>query len=488
MNGGSARKRGGMVLAALAAGMLPCLSLAAQAESLVDALASAYQYNPRLDAERARLRATDEEIARATSGYRPRIDFNADIGHQHTFTRTSPSLLNPTGRNFDGSSPKGYSFELVQPIFRGFQTTNAVNEAESAVRAEREVLRGVEQEVLQDAVTAYADVVRDQEIVRLRESNLNFLSQELKATQDRFAVGEVTRTDVAQAQARRALAVSDLDLARANLKSSRAQFEQVIGHAPTKLSDPSPRTGLLPRSLDEATAIATRENPGVVAALYREQAARFSVDKIRGELLPTAQLEALHSERFDTSSTVDESETTSVVGRLNVPIYTGGEVEARVRQAKHNQIARIQEIEQNRAQAQSTAVQAWSQLQGQKARLESDKAQIEFNKTALNGVREEEKVGQRTLLDVLNARQELLDSEVQHEITKRNVVVATYTVIGAIGRLSVGELGAVSTVYDPEVHTDEVRRKWFGIDITHDDGRVEHEDLWNTRVEHDPMK
>jgi outer membrane protein len=172
-----------------------------------------------------------------------------------------------------------------------------------------------------------------------------------------------------------------------------------------------------------------------------------------------------------------------------VPIYAnGGEVYARVRQAKHTHISRIQEIEQARSIAQSQVVQAWSQLQGFKAQLTSDRAQIDANRTALTGVREEEKVGQRTLLEVLNAQQELLQSEVQLETTKRNVLVASYTVISAIGRLNVAELGAVGSAYNPEVHYDEVRRKWFGLDITHDDGRREHIDAWGTQVEHAPVK
>ena len=174
---------------------------------------------------------------------------------------------------------------------------------------------------------------------------------------------------------------------------------------------------------------------------------------------------------------------------MNVPIYAnGGETYARVRQAKHTHLSRIQEIEQARAAAQSQVAQAWAQLTGFKAQQESDKAQIAANQTALNGVREEEKVGQRTLIEVLNAQQELLQAQVQLETTKRNVLVATYSVISAIGRLSVAEVGAASTVYDPEIHYSEVRRKWWGIDITHDDGRQEHMDLWNARVEHEPVK
>ncbi len=464
----------------LSVSVLALSAIDSRAETLTDTLSQAYRYSPLLDAQRATLRATDEDVARANSGYRPDIRGSVDVGRERTNVRPG------TGST---TSPRGYTLQMVQPVFRGFQTTNAVNAAEAAVRAGREQLRNVEQQVLLDAVTAYGNVVRDQAIVRLRENNLNFLGTELKATKDRFAVGEVTKTDVAQAEARRALGQSELDLAKANLKSSRAVYEQVVGSPPQNLTEANPNTKLLPRSLDEAIGTGTRENPAVVGALYAEQGARYQVDQIRGELLPSAQLEASFTERFDSSRQTEEVETASIVGRLNVPIYAnGGEVHARVRQAKHTHLARIQEIEQARAAAQSQVVQAWSQLTGFKAQRESDKAQIEANRTALNGVREEEKVGQRTLIEVLNAQQELLQSQVQLETTKRNVLVATYSVVSAIGRLNVSEVGAASTVYDPEIHADEVRRKWWGIDITHDDGRREHIDTWNTRTDHTPVK
>ena len=205
----------------------------ASAESLQEALAATYGYNPRLDAQRAFQRASDEDVSRAMSGYRPTVTGNADIGLERDDTR--PTSL------FDGvTKPRGYSVDLVQPIFRGFRTYNAVNSAEANVRAEREVLRDVERIVLLQAATAYMDVVRDQELVRLNENNVNVLSRELKASQDRFAVGEVTRTDVAQAEARRADSVSRLDAARANLRTSRGSFEQVVGHPPQDLSWPAP--------------------------------------------------------------------------------------------------------------------------------------------------------------------------------------------------------------------------------------------------------
>jgi outer membrane protein len=435
---------------------------AARAETLMQALASAYQYNPQLDAERARLRATDEEVTRARSGFRPVITGNADVNYQNTKTRTT------LGTTEAETKPKGYSVDVVQPIFSGFRTINAVNEQEANVRAARETLRSVEQTVLLDAVTAFMDVVRDQAIVKLRENNVNVLSRELKATQDRFAVGEVTRTDVAQAQARRAGAVSALDLARANLKTSRASYERVIGHAPDNLVEPGGLERYLPRSLDEAKSIGTQENPAVVGSLYLEQAARFGVDRIRGELLPQVQLEASYSDRYDTTTTIEQSEAAIVTGRLTVPIYEGGEVYARVRQQKHIHVSRLQEIEQARSESEAQVVGTWSQLLAARAQ-----SQVSANTTALTGVREEERVGQRTLLDVLNAEVELLNSQVQLVSTRRNVVVSSYAVMAAIGRLDAVNLGFTSIAYDPEAHYQEVRRKPWGTSITHSDGRIE---------------
>jgi outer membrane protein len=460
-------------------GLLVCaLALAAgptsaAAETLNQALSRAYKTNPRLDAERARLRATDEEVARAISGYRPTISGTADYAYQNTETKP-PSSTN--GK----SDPHGYSFTAVQPVFRGFRTTNQLREAEATVRAGRETLRNVEQIVLLETVTAFMDVVRDQAIVGLRENNVSVLSRELKATQDRFAVGEVTRTDVAQAQARRAGAVSALDLARANLRTSRAAFERVVGGPPTNLREPTMPRRLLPRSLEEARAIGGKENPNVIASLYREQAARHTVDKVWGELLPTVQVEANYTKRYDSNPRLDESETTTVTGRVNVPIYEGGEVRARVRQSKHTHVSRLQEIEQARTETVAGVTGAWSALQASLAQLESDEVQVQSTRIALNGVREEEKVGQRTILDVLNAEQEYLNAQVSLVTTKRNLIVNSYSVLSQIGKLNIETLGVSDTVYDPEEHYHEARRKWFSVSITHRDGRREEVDFWST--------
>lgn len=441
-----------------------------RAETLKEALALAYQSNPRLDAERARLRATDEDVPRAKSGYRPRATANGDTGYQQLRTRPSSSS--------EVSGPvAGYSVQVEQSIFSGFRTTNGVREAEATVRAGRENLRNVEAQVLLDAATAYADVLRDQALVRLRENMLGVLTRDLEAAEARRNVREVTRTDVAQAQARRARAASQLDLARSNLRTSRAVYERVIGRPPHGLSEPAPPSKLIPMNVEDVMRIAEKEHPNVVSALYREQAARHGVDKIWGELLPEVKLEASYGQRFNGSRGIDEQDNAQVSGRLTVPLYEGGETQARVRAAKHGHVARLQEIEQARSETQQLSVTAWSKLQAAKAQLTSDRVGVEAARVALEGVREEEKVGQRTLLDVLNAEQELLDAEVQQVVTRREVIVTSFGLLASIGRLNADELRLTDTTYDPDVHYAEVERKWWGISITRPNGRTELLDL-----------
>lgn len=438
----------------------------ASAETLREAMASAYQSNPRLDAERARLRATDEEVPRAKSGFRPQIDGTAEIGRSHTESK-------PQTTSAGSTNPKGYEVSIRQSVFNGFRTTNAVAEAEAGVRVGRENLRFIENQTMLDAVTVYMDVVRDQAIVRIRESNVAVLSRELEAAETRRAAREVTKTDVAQARARRARAVSAADLAKSNLKVSRAQFERVVGHAPQRVSEPPLKNKLLPRSLNEALGVAEQESPNVGSALYREQAARHAVDKVWGELLPQVQLEASYSHSEDASRAIEHSNAATVTGRVTVPFYEGGEVHARVRQAKHTHVSRLQEIEQARSETQANVTAAWSRLMAARAQMRSDEVQVEAGRTALEGVREEEKVGQRTLLDLLNAEQEYLDAQVALATTRRDLVVASYALLSAMGRLTAEHLVLSSTVYDPEEHYHETRQKWFGLSITHADGRKE---------------
>ncbi len=436
------------------------------AETLREALAATYQTNPRLDAERARLRATDESVPQAKSGYRPSASVNADTGYQRTESK-------PGVQSDSSGQTWGYSVSVEQNVFRGFRTVNSVREAEAGVKAGRENLRNVEQIVLLEAVTAYADVLRDQALVRLREANVAVLTKELQAAESRRAVREVTRTDVAQAQARRAKAVSALDLARANLRTSRAIYERVIGRPANNLSEPSPPSKLVPDSIEDAIKVAEKEHPNVASALHREKAARHTVDKVWGELLPEVRLEASYGQRFDPSRTVHEQDSAAITGRLRMPLYEGGETQARVRAAKHTHVSRLQEIEQARGETQEGVVKAWSRMTAARAQLQSDKVQVELARVALEGVREEEKVGQRTLFDVLNSEQELLDAEVQQVVTRRDLIVATFTLLGNIGRLNALELKLTDAVYDAAAHYEEVSRKWWGVSITHASGRTE---------------
>ncbi len=443
-----------------------------RAETLRGALAAAYKFNPDIEAERANLRATDEGVPQAKSGYRPVISATGDIGAIKQRARPGSGT---TGRN-----PRGVALNLNQNLFDGFRTTNSVNEAEANVRAGRAALHTTEQSVLLSAVTAYMNVVRDQAIVRLRENNVRVLTKNLRATQDRFSAGEVTRTDVAQSRARRARAVSVLDLARANLKTSRANYERVVGHPPNKLSNAQVPERLLPKQLEDAKSRATNEAPAVVSALYLEQAARYNVERVWGELLPSLGVDASLQRRYDPSSSISRQDSASVVGTLRVPIYTGGEVRARLRQAKHLHVRRIQLVAQARTQAREDSIAAWAALNSARAQLRSDNSQVQANRIALSGVREEEKVGQRTLLDVLNAEQELLDAQVSLVSTQRDLIVNAYSLIAATGRLTAQELALTKKVYDPEAHYFAVRKKWFGISITHRDGRREKMNVWKS--------
>jgi outer membrane protein len=475
-----ARRVAGLGLSLIA--LCAAWSAPGHAETLQGALSSAYTYSPQLDAERARSRAIDENVSQANGQFRPTITGNGSIGYQNT--KTSPASIN----NGD-IAPKTIGVTVTQPIFRGFRSINGVNVAEAQVRAERETLRNTEQTVLLGALTAFMDTVRDQAILKLRENNQKVLADTLRSSQDQFRVGEITRTDVAQAEASLAAAVSAIELAKANLKTSRATYERYIGHPPSNLVEPKPLGKMLPKSLDETIAISTQEFPTVVAALYNEQAARFNVDLIRGELLPTLSVQGTYNDTTDTSRFIDETRVATVTGQLSVPIYEQGIVYSRVRQAKHNQIAALQEIQRAKTEAQNAAVAAWSQQQAARAQLSSDKAAVESNRIALAGVREEEKVGQRTKLDVLNAEQAFLNAQVNLVTTRRNVIVNDYTLVQAIGRLNMQELGSAPEIYDVEANYFEVRRKWWGLSITHADGHREHLDFWNTVGEqHESMK
>jgi outer membrane protein len=444
---------------------LSFVSAPAKAETLEQALADAYLVNPVLNAERARLRAIDEQVAFAKSGLRPNVTGSADTNYVNQNSDSRNALgLNAGGLSTDGvTHPRGYSLQLSQPLFEGFQNLNAVREAKAQVQAQREALRTTEQTVLLDAATAYVNVVRDQAVVRLRENDVKVLSEQLKATRDRFDVGEVTRTDVAQAEARRSEALATLSVAQANLKTSRAAYEQVIGHPPGNLQTPPSIRHLLPQTLDAAMTLGDGENPVILAAVYNEEASLYAVEQIMGELLPDVSLQAGYEKRFDQSQFTKDIETTTVTLQANVPLYQGGSVAARVRQAKetNNQLKR--EVEDARLRVHADVIANWGILQSSGPAISSAESAVSANKIALTGVREEEKVGQRTTLDVLDAQRELLNSQIGLVSALRDRVVAEYSLYAAIGRMDAQTLGLSVPYYDPLEHYEIVKNKWFGL-------------------------
>ena len=457
------------------------------AETLNEALSNAYLVNPALNAERARLRATDEQVAVAKSGLRPNIGASGDLGARNVqtdlaggrqtfrcddatralepaFCAALESGLFADGGGGDGTThPRGYAVQLSQPIFEGFQNINAIRQAKASVQAGREGLRAVEQTTLLNAVTAYVDVVRDQAVVRLRESNVEVLSEQLRQTKDRFNVGEVTRTDVAQGEARRSDAVTQLYAAQADLKSSRATYEQVIGHPPANLLQPPTIGDLLPSRLEDAMTLSDGQNPFILNSVYQEEASLYNVNQIMGELLPQVTLDAQYSERFGENRSISEQQVATIMGRVNVPLYQGGGVAARIRQAKevNNQLKK--EVEDARLRIHAEAISNWAQLQATASQIKSAQDSLEANRIALEGVKEEERVGQRTTLDVLNAQLEYLGSQIQLVTAQRDRVVAEYALFASIGRLDAQSLGLSVPYYDPFEHYDLVKNKWFGL-------------------------
>jgi outer membrane protein len=430
------------------------LSSTANAESLKDAMASAYLTNPQLKAQRASLRAVDENVARANSGYRPTVSGQAD--HSTQDVKTRPDYQDASGM----SNPRSYAVGISQPLFQGFRTINAVRGAEAEVEAGREDLRTMEQQVLLAAAQTYLDVVRDLTIVALKENNVKVLAEQLKATENRFQVGEVTKTDVAQSTASLSGGQSDLALSQATLQISRANFERVVGHSPRQLTTPEPIDRALPNSLERAIQTGGAENPTIIAAIYRERAQDHAIEEARGELLPTVSLNASYTAGYDPAHGTKEQDVGLVTGRITVPLYQAGEVGARIRQNVEMRSQLRQVIDQTRQQVTANVTTSWSQVTSIRSQILANKAQVDANSIALSGVREEEKVGQRTVLDVLNAQQALLNSQVTLEMSKHDLGVASYSLVAAIGHLTSGDLALSVAQYDPSKHYKAVKNKW----------------------------
>ncbi|MBR1229470.1 TolC family outer membrane protein [Bradyrhizobium sp. AUGA SZCCT0176] len=442
----------------------------ALADTIEAALVRAYQNNPQLNAQRAQVRFTDENVPQALSGYRPRVAVTASAGYQYTDTLLNSGGLNAAGapvvvsqQTHGTNAPRSVGATVTQNVFNGQQTANRTRAAESQVSGAREALRALEQTVLLSAATIYMDYLRDSAIVEVQKSNVRVLEQTLKQTKDRFNVGEVTRTDVAQSEAQLAAGRTQQLTAESNLNTTRSNFRRIIGNEPVALAPGSPVDRYLPGTLPGAVELGLTQNPNVTAAMFGIDVSYLQVKVNEGALLPTVNLVASVQQSYEQTMTVYRSFGASAVAQLNVPIYNGGAEYSLIRQSKETLAQQRLTLEQQRDQARANVVTAWGQLVAGKAQVQSAQAQVTASEIALNGVREEAKAGQRTTLDVLNAQQALVNARVALVTAQHDRVVASYSVLNTIGRLSPIVLKLPTTTYDPSVHYHQVRDSWAGV-------------------------
>ncbi len=449
------------VLLAAIAGPTPAL-----ADTIEAALVRAYQNNPQLNAQRAQVRSTDENVPQALSGYRPKVAVTGSVGYQYTDTNTtsggSPTAIVRTEIH-GANAPRSAGVTATQNLYNGNQTANKTRAAESQVSGAREALRVMEQRVLLQGATVYMDYLRDSATLEVQRSNVRVLEQTLKQTRDRFNVGEVTRTDVAQSEAQLAAGNTQALTAESNLTTTRSNFRRIIGNEPSNLAPGSPVDRFLPGSLASAVSLSLVENPNVTAGMYGIDVNYLQVKINEGALLPTINFQVAATQSYEQTMTVFRSFGASAVASINAPIYQGGAEYALIRQSKENLAQQRLNLETTRDQTRATVVTAWGQLQAGKAQVQSAQAQVTASEIALNGVREEAKAGQRTTLDVLNAQQALVNARVALVTAQHDRVVASYSVLSAVGRLAPQVLGLNTTVYDPSVHYQQVRDSWAGV-------------------------
>jgi len=452
-------KRAWLVGAAAAA---LCVGLAsgARAETIGGALSKAYLNNPDINQQRAAVRAQDENIPKANAGYLPTVTAQGNVGHLHEELDGVPGI----GSEKSDTTPRGYGVTVNETLWNGNRTGNSVRQAESGVLGAREQLRNTEQNVLLSAVSDYMDVLRDTAILDLDRNNVEVLQEQLRQTQDRFNVGEVTRTDVAQAEASLAGARATALTAQSQLQASLAKYHQAIGDDPKSLSPVAPIVRQLPKTLPEAISISQLEHPAIVAMLYGVDAAALQIKIAEGALYPTVGLQGQLQKRYDYNGTRGEQLfTAEVVAQAQWTLWDGGLTYATARQAKEQLSQQELQTELQRDQVRAAVVAAWGANENSSGVLRAARAQVQAAEVALAGVREEAKVGQRTTLDVLNAQQTLLNARVQLVTAQHDSVVNSYSLLSSVGRLSIGTLGLAVPEYDPRIHFDQVKNKVWGL-------------------------
>ena len=442
------------VLCAAVAALLAGVSAhvpGAAAQTLEEALVLAYRNNPTLQAERARLRAVDEEVPVALAGWRPTVEIAADVGA--AYSKTDGMVPNSGSGTV---APHGFGLSAVAPVYQGGRVSAQVDSAENRVNAGRSQLRAVEQMILLDTVVAYMDVLRYDAEIAVSRSSEQVVGRQLQAARDRLEVGEVTRTDVAQAEARLAQASAERVAAEGGMMSARAFYRQVTGEPPDALSWPPVPMGLSESEEDALTA-ANDANPSIAAASFIAQAAQADIDAAGAALRPQVSIVGNYRQRFDPSELIEETADASLMATLRVPLYQGGAANARIRQSKQVAAQRLLELDQARRTVQEQVARAWRALTAARAQIVAFESQVSAAAVALDGVEQETRVGLRTTLDVLDAEQEHFSAQINLVRTKREEIVAAYRLKSAIGALTARQLGLPVDLYDPEEHYRSVR-------------------------------
>ncbi|MGX1351500.1 outer membrane protein [Bradyrhizobium elkanii] len=452
-----------VLLSGIGLGVLACALLTetkARAESLPEALVKAYQTNPQLNAERARQRATDENVPQALAGYRPQIIAGLSVGLQAVRDQLPGNVIQTATLK-----PWQIGVTVTQTLFNGFKTTNSVRVAELQVQSGREALRNVGQGVLLDAVTAYTNVLANQTLVEAQRANVAFLKETRAITERRLNAGDVTPTDTAQAEARLNRGLADLNAAEVNYAISQATYAQVVGTAPSQLRPAETIDRLLPRSREDAIALSLREHPAVTAAGFDVDVASTSIRVAESSLMPNVSVQGSVSRSRDTDTTLGSfgTDQASVIGQVTQPIYDGGTAASQTRQAKEVAAQSRLVLDRVRNQAKTAVVSAWVANEGAKIAVSASESEMKAAEVALAGVQKEAAGGQRTTVDVLNAQQDLITARARLIGAQRDRVIASYTLLSATGRLDVKTLNLKTPDYLPEVHYHQVRDAWHGL-------------------------
>ncbi len=446
--------------------VLGALSLLASsvvhAESLMDVLVYSYKNNLTLSAERAGQRATDENVSIAKSGYRPTVVAEGTVGRSYNKLYYENSLVEDGEKHYQ--NPMTAQVKFVQPIFSGLSTVNTVKAAKNQVKSGRHSLMNTEQAVLLDTVAVYMDVIRDKAVLELQQNQEKVLLEHLKSYKKRFKAGDLTKTDVAQSEARASGATATRIAAQGQLKVSEANFFSVVGENPVDLEDVDKITFALPETQEKALELALKNNPKILAANYAKESAKYIVKAKKGILAPSINLGGAAGRQKESIS-IEKDDYWQVQANLTVPLYQSGAEYADVRQAKQTENRYRILWNKTLQDVHAEVVAAWENYTASKAQMESIKSQIKASEMALKGVIREAKVGARTVLDVLDAEQEHLDNQVALVKTHREEIVSAYALMSAIGQMNPAGLGLPVEAYDPKEYYESVKNKWLGYGI-----------------------